>query len=272
LEEAGIQTMILNDPANLIETIKVFNPDLVLMDLYFPTCTGVELAGVIRQQNAYLGIPILFLSIEKEVSEHLLAYQIGADDFLTKPINPNHFVPLVTQKIRRFRQLRDLMLHDSLTGAFNHTSIKNMMDTEIARSTREGQDMVIAMLDIDWFKRVNDTYGHPAGDRVLRDLSHLLHRRLRHTDYVGRYGGEEFMIVLGNIDKETANTLLNTIREHFAHIIHEEADTQFRVTFSAGLAQLSDFSDGSQLISAADEALYRAKEAGRNCICLAETE
>ncbi len=272
LEEAGIQTWILNEPEKLMDTLRVFSPDLVLMDLYFPNCTGVELAGVIRQQNNYLGVPILFLSIEKDISEHLLAYSSGADDFLTKPINPNHFVPLVIEKIKRFRQLRDMMLHDSLTGAFNHTSIKNLMDTEISRSRREARNMVVAMLDIDWFKKVNDTYGHPAGDRVLRDLSHLLHRRLRHTDAVGRYGGEEFMIVLGNTDIHTAMVILDGIREHFAKIIHEESDKQFQVTFSAGLAQLSDFSEGSQLVSAADDALYRAKEAGRNRICLAQMD
>jgi diguanylate cyclase (GGDEF)-like protein len=269
LEEAGMQTWIINDPDKLLDTLHVFNPDLILMDLYFPHCTGIELAGVIRQKSSYLGIPILFLSIEKEISEHLLAYNIGADDFLTKPINPHHFVPLVEQKVKRFRQLREMMLHDSLTGAFNHTSIKNMMDTELARSRREKHNMVVAMLDIDWFKKVNDTYGHPAGDRVLRDLSHILHRRLRHTDYVGRYGGEEFMIVLSNTDTYTAFQLLDAIREHFAKIIHEECNQQFSVTFSAGISQLSDFSEGSLLISAADEALYRAKTAGRNQICLA---
>jgi diguanylate cyclase (GGDEF)-like protein len=272
LEEAGIQTWILNDPEKLMDTLRVFSPDLVLMDLYFPNCTGVELAGVIRQQNNYLGVPILFLSIEKEISEHLLAYSSGADDFLTKPINPKHFVPLVTEKIKRFRQLRDMMLHDSLTGAFNHTSIKNLMDSEISRSRREGHNMVVAMLDIDWFKKINDTYGHPAGDRVLRDLSHLLHRRLRHSDSVGRYGGEEFMVVLGNTDINTALQVLDGIREHFAKIVHEESDKQFQVTFSAGIAQLSDFSEGKQLVSAADDALYRAKEAGRNRICLAQRE
>ncbi len=272
LEEAGIQTWTLNEPERLMETLRVFNPDLVLMDLYFPNCTGIELAAVIRQQNAYLGTPILFLSIEKEISEHLLAYSIGADDFLTKPINPNHFVPLVIQKIKRFRQLRNMMLHDSLTGALNHTSIKNMMDTEIARARREKKNLVVGMLDIDWFKKVNDTYGHPAGDRVLRDLSHLLHRRLRHTDFVGRYGGEEFMIVLGNTDIDTACTFLEIIRIHFAQIIHEESNQQFRVTFSVGLAQLNDFHEGNQLVSAADNALYRAKEAGRNQICLAKNE
>ncbi len=272
LEEAGIQTWTLNEPERLMETLRVFNPDLVLMDLYFPNCTGIELAAVIRQQNAYLGTPILFLSIEKEISEHLLAYSIGADDFLTKPINPNHFVPLVIQKIKRFRQLRNMMLHDSLTGALNHTSIKNMMDTEIARARREKKNLVVGMLDIDWFKKVNDTYGHPAGDRVLRDLSHLLHRRLRHTDFVGRYGGEEFMIVLGNTDIDTSCTFLEIIRIHFAQIIHEESNQQFRVTFSVGLAQLIDFHEGNQLVSAADNALYRAKEAGRNQICLAKNE
>lgn len=266
LEEAGMQTWVLNDPDNLLDTMRLFNPDIVIMDLYFPDCTGVELAAVIRQKKDYLGIPILFLSIEKEISEHLLAYTIGADDFLTKPIHPQHFVPLIEQKVRRFRQLRNLMLHDSLTGAYNHTSIKNMLDNEAARARRELRNLVAVMLDVDHFKLVNDTYGHPAGDRVLRDLAHLLHRRLRHTDYVGRYGGEEFLLILGDTSLETATRLVDTMRRHFAEIVHEEGDRQFRATFSAGIAQFSDYDNTNLLISAADEALYRAKENGRNRI------
>jgi diguanylate cyclase (GGDEF)-like protein len=269
LEEAGIKTWTLNDPAKLLESINIFNPDLILMDLYFPECTGIELASIIRQQKDYLGIPILFLSIEKNMSEKLLAYAIGADDFLTKPIQPEHFVPLIEQRIRRFRSLRDMMLHDSLTGAYNHTSIKNLLDGDVARARRESRNLVVAMLDVDHFKSVNDTYGHPAGDRVLRDLSHLIRRRLRQTDRVGRYGGEEFLIVLNDTNLETAHHLIDNVRQHFSEIIHDEGDQTFTSTFSVGMAQFTDFPDSKRMITAADDALYHAKTAGRNQICLA---
>ena len=122
------------------------------------------------------------------------------------------------------------------------------------------------MIDIDHFKRVNDSYGHPMGDRVIKSLALFLKQRLRKTDFIGRYGGEEFAIVMPDTDQEAAHKVLNTIRQRFAEIHYPAQPTYLCCTFSAGVVELKDDTDGLIMASQADEALYRAKNNGRNLV------
>jgi diguanylate cyclase (GGDEF)-like protein len=130
--------------------------------------------------------------------------------------------------------------------------------------------MAYAMIDLDHFKQVNDTHGHAAGDRVLRSLAHLLIKRLRHNDIVGRYGGEEFSVVLPGTTGTTAVKLLDELRADFAKVLHQTCDAEFSVTFSCGIAELPRFTTLGQISDAADKALYRAKHEGRNRTILAD--
>ncbi|MDQ3268353.1 MAG: response regulator, partial [Pseudomonadota bacterium] len=204
LEQAGMTSKVVNNPLNVMQALVEFAPDLILIDLYMPKCNGMDLAKVIRQLDAFVSIPIVFLSAEINLDKQLVAMSWGGDDFLTKPILPQHLISSVTSRIRRSLMLRSLMLHDSLTGLFNHTAIKDQLDREVARSKRQGASLAFAMIDIDHFKEVNDTYGHPIGDRVIKSLARLLKQRLRESDLVGRYGGEEFAIILANADGAAA--------------------------------------------------------------------
>jgi CheY-like chemotaxis protein len=152
-------------------------------------CDGFELATVIRQQEEFVGISIVFLSAESNIGRQLFALRLGGDDFLIKPIEPDHLVSVVTSRVERSRVLRSFMVRDSLTGLLNHTAIKEQLEIQLARTRRLNGKLSFAMLDIDHFKTVNDTYGHSVGDRVLKSLSRLLQQRLRETDIVGRAGG-----------------------------------------------------------------------------------
>jgi diguanylate cyclase (GGDEF)-like protein len=232
-----------------------------------PECTGLELAQVIRQMETYLSIPIVYLSSETDRDKQLEAVGLGGDDFLEKPIKPSHLVAAVTSRIERYRKLRALMLHDSLTGLFNHTTTKERLAQEIARAKRFNFTFSFALLDLDLFKSVNDTHGHLAGDRVLKSLSQLLMRRLRSLDTVGRYGGEEFAVILPNTSLETAVTVMDEIRMGFEHIHHHSGENEFAVTFSCGVAQFPDCQSVGDLIDTADKALYDAKHQGRNAVC-----
>jgi diguanylate cyclase (GGDEF)-like protein len=270
LDTAGIRHYVVSQPEHVLDAISEFNPDLVLMDMYMPDCDGYEVAKIIRQNDTLTSLPIVFLSSEQDLKKQLEVMTIGADDFLTKPIEPEHLVSSLNHRIKRHRILGSIMTQDSLTGLLNHTRIKQQLEESIKKASRSNLKMSFAMVDIDFFKKVNDSYGHPAGDSVIKSLSKFLQKRLRNTDIIGRYGGEEFAIIFWDTDADNALKVLDTIREEFAHIKHMAGDKTFFCTFSAGIADFSLFTESQIISEAADEALYKSKNKGRNCISIAE--
>ncbi|MDQ6693872.1 MAG: diguanylate cyclase [Chloroflexota bacterium] len=269
LENAGMLTTVISDPMLTLTALVESKPDLILMDMHMPGCMGIELAAVIRQQEAYVSVPIVYLSAETDVDKQMAAMRLGGDSFLTKPIRPEHLVSAVCGRVERLRVLRSFMVRDSLTGLFNHTVLKEQLSLEVARTARAGADMSLVMVDIDHFKRVNDTYGHPTGDQVIKSISRLLQQRLRKSDVVGRYGGEEFVIILPNTEEGPAVKLMDRLREGFSQVRHQSEAGDFYVTFSAGVASFSHFAGANELNNAADRALYKAKASGRNRVVAA---
>jgi diguanylate cyclase (GGDEF)-like protein len=266
LEESGMATRALSDPSRLLDTLREFRPDMVLMDMYMPTCTGHQLAQVIRQLPEYLGLPIVFLSSEMDKAKQFSAMRIGAEGFLTKPVEPEELVAAVAIRAERMRTLRTMMAKDSLTGLFNHTTTTQLLENAISGARRLEGRLCFVMIDIDNFKSINDSYGHPVGDQVIIALSRVLQQRLRNTDTVGRYGGEEFAVVLADVSLEHAAALIDQLRNDFARVVFNAGDKEFGCTFSAGIAAYPQHSRLEALIEAADRALYEAKSAGRNCV------
>lgn len=264
LNKAGMLTEIVNDPLQVFTALNSFAPDLVLMDMYMPNCTGVELARVIRQQQRYLNLPIIYLSGEEDRERQLAAMAEAGDDFLTKPVEPRHLLSTVSNRIRRARQLHTLIARDSLTGLLNHTHILG----ELQHAMNQHTDVCFIMVDIDHFKQVNDTYGHPVGDDVIRNLALFLRQHLRSTDPIGRYGGEEFAVILTDVSEEQAVRIMNNIRTSFAQLLHNQDN--LTVTFSCGVAQWQSESL-SELVALADQALYYSKHNGRNQVTGAST-
>ena len=269
LHQAHMHTVVVNDPIKVMQPLAEFRPDMILMDLHMPSCNGLDLAAVIRQQEEYVGIPIVFLSAEASMEKQLEAMRLGSDDYMIKPITPDHLISAVTSRVLRSRTLRSFMVRDSLTGLFNHTTTKEHLEIELARARRNQSPLAFAILDIDRFKSVNDTYGHITGDRVLKSLARLLRERLRKTDIIGRYGGEEFAVVLSGTDGPTAVVVLDQIRAGLAQIRQQADGEVFTVTFSCGIACFADYPDAPNLTEAADKALYAAKRGGRNRVALA---
>lgn len=264
LQHADMKVKTESKPLKVIETLLEFNPDLILMDMYMPECSGIELAKVIRQFGSFVSTPIVYLSSENDFNTQLEAMSLSGDDFLVKPIEPQQLIFSVTQRINRFRLLRSFMVHDGLTGLLNHTAIKEQLTREVVRSTRLKSPLSFAMIDIDFFKKVNDTYGHAAGDRVLKSLARLLKQRLRETDIVGRYGGEEFAVIMTDTDALSASKVIDEIRIVFSRVLHLSEDNEFSVSFSCGIADINHFATAVSLSEAADKALYQAKQRGRN--------
>ncbi|MDP2168727.1 MAG: diguanylate cyclase [Thermodesulfovibrionales bacterium] len=264
LKQASIDARVVTDPFGVMAHLIEFNPDLILMDMYMPGCDGFELSKVIRQIESFVSIPIVFLSSETDIEKQLTAMSMGGDDFLTKPIEPEHLVSSVRSRAERMRIIRSFMDRDSLTGLLNHTKTKEHLDIMTERASRQNVPLAFAMIDIDRFKSVNDTYGHPTGDRVISSISRLLQQRLRKTDVIGRYGGEEFAVIFADTDIQHARRILDEIRESFAKVRHHSDKGEFSVTFSCGIASFPHFGNAKAVTIAADNALYEAKRSGRN--------
>ncbi|MCK5153640.1 MAG: diguanylate cyclase [Spirochaetales bacterium] len=264
LQQAGMITSVASNPKRVIEVLVESKPEIIILDMYMPTCDGIELAAIIRQHEAFLTIPIIFLSAEHSEEKQLEAMKSGADDFLTKPIRPENLIIRINAKAARSRNLRFLMERDSLTGLLNHANLKERISIEMMRVKRSGGNLCYAMIDADHFKNVNDTYGHLAGDHVLKSLSRMLQDRLRRTDIIGRYGGEEFGVILINTDSENAYRVMEEVRENFALVKHKSDEDEFFITFSCGIASFAECETPSELNDAADKAMYEAKSTGRN--------
>jgi len=252
-----------------MEAVIEFKPELILLDLHMPKCSGLELAAVIRQQENYISTPIVFLSGETDAQKQLETLEMGADEFLTKPVKVDRLIAVVKNKIIRYRQISAYMHNDSLTGLLNHTSILVALDTEISRAQRASENVSYAMIDIDYFKPINDTYGHHMGDMVIKNTSRFIKQNLRVTDSVGRYGGEEFVAILPGIDAKRSAAVMQKILDAFSVIDFVHFNHKFNISFSCGIADYATYNKANMIIDAADKALYVAKQDGRSLIRIA---
>lgn len=265
LRGANMLVEMLHDPAEIFTCMRSFNPEVVLLDVSMPGCTGPELAQIIRMNDDWLRVPIVYLSAETDINRQMNALIKAGDDFLTKPISDNALIAAVFSRAQRARLLSNALSRDSLTGLLKHGDIKEQVGIELERAQRSGKPASVAMLDIDFFKKVNDSYGHAAGDNVIRALANLLRQRLRRVDSLGRYGGEEFLVVLPDCPAEQAWRILDEIRQRFAELHFIAGEQQFSVTLSAGVACTSDDpAQANDLLERADRTLYAAKHGGRN--------
>ncbi len=267
LESAGHAVRVCAEPRLFDEALAAFRPDLILMDIVLPDLSGYDLARYVRQDDQHVTVPIIFLTGEAQVNVRIKTVQAGGDDFLIKPVHPALLVSSVAARLERARFLKTLLNRDGLTRLLTHTSFMEQAQVVVAQRRRHPEvPASLVMVDIDHFKSVNDTFGHQAGDRVLVSLSTLLRRHLRRSDIVGRYGGEEFGILLDQIRADEAVRLMQRLLHEFAAMEHRTTGARaFRATFSAGVARFDPTSmDLERWIQAADAALYAAKRAGRN--------
>lgn len=173
---------------------------------------------MIRQDLDLIGLAIVYLSTELEKTNQAVAMRRGVDDFLQKPICDQELVAAVSSRVARFSELGSVINRDCMTKLLNHSAIKLRLDAEYALAIRSKQPLAFAMIDIDHFKKVNDTYGHPVGDRVIRSLAQLLKQRMHKCDVIGRYGGEEFAVVMPNTNVKQAKEVIDALRKQFTQI------------------------------------------------------
>jgi diguanylate cyclase (GGDEF)-like protein len=266
LQEAGMRTYAATDPKQVIPLLVEASPEIILMDMYMPLCSGNELAAIVRQNEAFAAIPIIFLSVERDLEKQISAIRMGCDEFLEKPIKPEHLVASVSVRAERSRSMRFFMERDALTGLLNHTSLAERLSNELLRARRSGTVLSFCLIDIDRVKETNEDYGHLTGDRVIRSAARLISERLRRTDIVGRFGGARFAVILPSADGRTAYRLIDELREAFAGLLHRGGEGEFPMSLSCGLASYPDFVGTAELADAAERAIAAAKARGRNCV------
>lgn len=270
LEAAGMTVCVLETPRNVLNVMSDFRPDVVLLDLNMPDYSGDQVARMLRLHNGWPEVPVIYFSAEQDLDRQMAVQERAGDDFLTKPVTARQLVSAITVRARRSRLLSKIMSTDSLTSLLKHSAIKERLDIECRRAERNRSSLCVAMIDVDTFKHINDTWGHSTGDRVIKALAHLLRNRLRVTDIVGRYGGDEFMVIFPDTKGRDVMTVLTEITDRFQHIQFDQRGESFSCTLSVGVADHQHFPHPARLVEAADNALFEVKRLGRNAVRLAE--
>jgi diguanylate cyclase (GGDEF)-like protein len=272
LEPQRIRVITLDEPLRFWETLERTSPNLLILDVEMPHLNGLELCRVIRNDPRWYGIPILFLTMHTDAETVQRVFAAGADDFVGKPIVCPELLIRVGNRLEHARLYRTFVETDPLTGVANRRKSTIMLNQLIRMASRFHQPFTFSMLDLDNFKRVNDTYGHAVGDQVLRKLGKTLLKTFRAEDVVARWGGEEFAVGMFGMPQQDAVQRVAGMLEAFRQEPFTTAGgMEFHVTFSAGVAQYPE--DGVELQSlyqAADQALYQAKKDGRNRVQVTE--
>ena len=271
------------DGLTAFKTIMETPPDLVLCDLVMPGFDGLKFLGLKASRKELEQIPVIMLTAEDDLDRKAEILERGASDYVTKPFHEKELLARVRihTKLKRLQdelremnaRLEALSVTDALTGLANRRLLITRLDEEVRRARRTKVPLAVVMFDIDHFKEVNDTYGHPMGDVVLRNIGAMLNTSLRATDLAARYGGEEFTLVLPYTDAVAALQVAETLRQKLAAMDHLLGDATIRKTVSMGVSARegqAGVPDAEELLKRADEALYRAKQGGRNRVERAE--
>ncbi len=270
LNEIDMNVRGLTDPFMVLEMLETFHPDLILLDLNMPGCSGQEVLNVLKQHADFFTIPVVFLSSETDEKVQLEALKLGGEDFLNKSITADKLLDAVRLRANRHRKLKTKEDKDSMTSLYNHAKITERLQEEIEAASIKKTELSVVMLDIDHFKRVNDTYGHAIGDSVIKGLSRFLKDKIGSLGIVGRYGGEEFTIILPEVSPDKAKEYMDKIRISFSQISFFSEKESFRCSFSAGISHFPMHNNSVDLIVGADDALYAAKNKGRNNVVIKE--
>jgi diguanylate cyclase (GGDEF)-like protein len=251
-------------------------PKLAVLDWMMPDLDGIQICQMIRRNKPEPYTYVLLLTGKRTQSDIVAGLEAGADDYVTKPFDAaelkvrlrtgKRILYLQEQLISARESLRDQATHDPLTELWNRAAILEILSSELGRAQRQGASVGISMVDLDHFKAINDTHGHQTGDEVLRRVSQALHSAVRRYDSVGRYGGEEFIVVMPGCDVSNALAHAERLRKTIAAITIQVPSAELQLTASLGVTVYDDQNsvEAFDLIQAADMALYRAKHDGRN--------
>ncbi|MFO0761236.1 MAG: diguanylate cyclase [Byssovorax sp.] len=274
LDKWGYEVTFATDGLSTLELLEQDDgPQLAILDWQMPGMSGVEICQRLREKHRERYTYVLLLTGRDRKEDLIAGLEAGADDYVTKPFSREE----LSVRLRAGRRiveleeaLRERAIRDALTGAYNRRGILDVLDRELARARRDGTFVTVGLADVDHFKKVNDVHGHQAGDAVLAEIARRLQGALRAGDALGRYGGEELLVVATSQRASGGREIAERLRARIAESPVLFADRSIPVTASFGVAVSGPGMDAARLIKAADEALYRAKDRGRNRVELAD--
>jgi diguanylate cyclase (GGDEF)-like protein len=267
------QILVAKDSKNVFKRLESQPVDLILLDVMLPGSDGFEIIRHLKEHESTKDIPVIFITARDKPEDEATGFLLGAVDYIRKPFN----IPVVRARVKtqldlrwKTRLLEQLVSMDGLTGISNRRRVEDVIQGEWKRAIRSGTPLAFMLLDIDFFKLLNDHYGHQAGDTCLRRVAQTIkHTLQRQEDFVGRYGGEEFIVILPNTQEEGAFHVAETIRKAVTErqIPHPKSPISEYVTITIGVSVTlpqEGISSSQLLMQFADQALYEGKQNGRN--------
>ena len=276
LTKRGHEVILAEDGKAGLEAAKSNRPDIILLDLIMPVMDGYEVCEYLKQDDITKEIPIIMVTSKAEAADKVKGLEMGALDYVTKPFDEGELVARVNIHLRlrelyeavqeQNRQLQEMANRDGLTGLYNHRYFHEQLAQDFLRAKRYHENLSCVLLDIDFFKKFNDTYGHQTGDVVLKALASVIEGCTRESDLAARYGGEEFALVLYHTEGAAAYEAAERLRQDVESNEVQDNGNMLRVTISLGIATFPNerIHDSKELIECADQALYKAKDNGRN--------
>jgi len=284
-EGVGYNTVFANSGKQALEIIENQTTpiDLILLDLMMPEMDGIEVCTILKANPMYQDIPIIFITADDRTESFVTAFKTGAIDYIKKPFQKTELLLRVENQLKlnkayaglrksndelleAYALLEQLVTIDPLTGLGNRRSLLEFGDRQLKLTQRYHFLFSIMMIDLDDFKKINAIYGYPLGDEVLKNIAKILKNSLRNVDYLGRFGGDEFMIILPNTSLENTVIVAERIRGIIANFVHNIEQYIIQTTVSIGIASYNSLDDDvNQIIKRADQALYKAKSSGSNC-------
>ncbi|WP_170289410.1 response regulator [Metabacillus lacus] len=269
LEKDGYSVMAYADPERALASFYDLNPDCVVIDVHMKSQHGLQVLNSLKELMQKSYVPTIMISVDSSKETRVQSYSGGADDFILKPFDLEEFKIRLGNQLQKKRSIDELVLVDELTRLYNRRFLAGAFERLMNQMSRENVAFSIAILDLDHFKNINDTYGHPAGDKVLMEFANIMRQQMRPSDLVFRYGGEEFLILLPKTDGKTAKQVLERILSELHRTEFISEDSAFRVSFSAGVMEIRESNDLQIVLDLVDGALYEAKAAGRKNVKLA---
>jgi two-component system cell cycle response regulator len=277
LDRWGYEVVTVSDGNEALSVLLSANPpSLAILDWMMPGLDGVTVCSRVRGQSKEPYIYIILITAKNQKRDLIAGLEAQADDYLIKPFDleelrarlksGKRIIDLQASLASKQRELNHRATHDALTGIWNRSAILDILHREADCARRARKPLCLALADIDKFKCVNDSFGHAAGDAVLVDVVQRMQSALRHYDAIGRYGGEEFIVILPGINKQRAFEMADRLRMRVAKDLSQVLQQRVSVTLSIGVAADDGMGNVSFLLRSADEALYRAKALGRNCV------